>query len=202
MAGSATATVNNLKIAQPQLPIADPSSGVYGCAACISQGQRCLIPLLSHLGNKRFRAHACIRCGEGGKVCSLDSTVMYETAGGGVHLEKPDAAATTKIVGKATLTRTSMSPTASTAGETLAPRSLTRMHRKIPGTRARSKSPFPSLNQEAPGPSRSPPLPLGLPTPQHSSPRVRSAPSSEGAVSSLMGGSPPESSSDLPSIMA
>lgn len=41
----------------------DPSSGVYACSTCLSTTppERCLIPLLAHLGSKRFRAHPANR---------------------------------------------------------------------------------------------------------------------------------------------
>lgn len=60
----------------------NPSFGVYACLSCLSSSKRCLIPLLAHVGHKRFRAHACQLCDERGTECSLDGTVMVETATG------------------------------------------------------------------------------------------------------------------------
>ncbi|GMK56417.1 hypothetical protein CspeluHIS016_0302570 [Cutaneotrichosporon spelunceum] len=166
-------------------------SGVYACTFCLSTKARCLVPLLAHIGHKRFRAHPCLRCEERG--CSLAGTVMSGTASGGMSLEKPESVGTSMIQlgGQVSMACSITSTTTHTEVEKLGS-GLRRMQRKpshssriSPDTR--SKSP----NQA----SRAGSPPIQLPTPRNSSPSHTG--SSEGAVSALVSSSPPTSTKIL-----
>ncbi|BEI88678.1 uncharacterized protein CcaverHIS019_0200400 [Cutaneotrichosporon cavernicola] len=176
-------------------------SGVYACKSCLSTKSRCLVPALAHIGHKRFRTHACLRCD--GCGCSLEGLVMSETSTGGLYLEQPEDMGTTmKQVGghvsvRTTTTTTSASGHTSTSasahthdGEKLGgslrrPRKLVRSCGATPGIRSKS----PSQTSRAGSP------PIQLPTPRNSSPSHTG--SSEGAVSALVNSSPPSTSTAL-----
>ncbi|KLT43891.1 hypothetical protein CC85DRAFT_40940 [Cutaneotrichosporon oleaginosum] len=154
---------------------------MYACNSCLSAKARCLVPLLTHMGHKRFRAHACLRCGDRG--CSLSGTIMSETAAGGVSIES-GASAESGVgmvqISSARATRTTTHTLTHTEGDKGG--RLLRMQRKV-----RSRGGTPDTRAKSPAQSRtgSPPP---LPTPRHSSPNHTG--SSEGAVSVLISSSP------------